>query len=585
MTRPLGWLAIGFAFVAACTTVTAPEPTNPLPSTSMAESPVPDPDQAGATAPTATTPTTQSSMTTSSSVDPAQGTSVGACWDAEREGSPGAVDLVDVTEELGLIQPLAGMHGHAAAVGDADVDGDPDLVVGTFADRPTDTYRHRGASGPAPDRLLLQRSGGFETSRGFPEARGRTSGAVMADLDLDGDLDLVLSRNPREGTRRELPSMIYRNDNGRFVPVPEAGIPSDLGGRSIGVLRIDGDELPDLFIAEDRWQGGSSVALRNLGGLRFEQATGSLGLPDDVHGLGVATGDLDRDGITDLVVGGSNRVFLGTGTGLSEVSVPELAWEVYGEEDDVAGVAMADLNRDGWLDLVIGHHYNSTLEFDRRVPVRVYLNRTSTRGGELRFQDITADAGMTPLPTKAPHVQVADLDNDGWPDIVTSASVGDGSTPLIFRHRGLENGIPVFEAVGEPGPAQYWVSAPVADFDRDGRLDIFLLEWEPSLPSRLLANRGDTGHWISVSIEAGWGGGPGTRVDVYRAGAGGSPTARLGAQDISTSVGYSAGVEAHAHFGLGGETAVDLVVTPPGSEPILVPGVAADQHLRLPGGC
>jgi hypothetical protein len=50
----------------------------------------------------------------------------------------------------------------------------------------------------------------------------------------------------------------------------------------------------------------------------------------------------------------------------------------------------------------------------------------------------------------------------------------------------------VFTTPEGMGDAQYWVAAPTVDYDRDGRLDIFLLEWEPSLPSILLRNVTET---------------------------------------------------------------------------------------------
>jgi hypothetical protein len=514
------------------------------------------------------------------------------CWSAPIEVGTGGVTLEEATEAFGLVEPLTGIMGHAGAW--ADVNGDllPDLFVGTFANRPIEDYQVRGADGPGPDRVLLSDGGGF-VDAGMDAQLGRTSGAVFADLDLDGDPDLVLSRNPQQGRERgDAPSTVYRNDDGVMVEVADAGLDPGLGGRSIGVLDIDQDGLPDLVLLEDRWTGGSSVVYRNLGDLRFEDATAAFGLPGDVHGLGVATGDLNGDGLTDVVIGGSNRVFMGTGSGLTEAFaggsqdpvIPE--WEIFGDEDDVAGVSIADVNLDGLPDLVLGQHYNSTLSRGSLVPIRLYLNRTTTPGDPPVFEDVTTAAGLVGLPTKAPHVEFVDLDNDGLVDILTSAAAGGGTIPAVFRNTGVENGIPVFEAPSDLGSPQYWVALPTADLDRDGRVDMIGIEWVSSLPSPFFHNISASGHWLEVSVDATLGGGPGTVVRVYEAGRSGDPEALLGHREIVVSQGYSAGNEAVAHFGLGGVTEVDVVVSPPPAfDPITLVGVVADQHLRLPNGC
>jgi hypothetical protein len=355
-----------------------------------------------------------------------------------------------------------------------------------------------------------------------------------------------------------------------------------MGGRSIGILDADGDGNPDIFVAEDRWSGGSSRLFVNEGRLTFRDATTELGLPTDIHGLGVAVGDLDGDRHSDLVVAGSNRVFLGTGTTFVEVAVPELTWESFGTEDDVSGAALADVNRDGRIDLVLGHHYNSTVDFGVDVPIRLYLNATEP-GGDVAFQDVTEAAGLVGLPTKAPHVQFADIDNDGWPDIVTSASADGGRLPAVFLHGGLVDDVPRFEVPDGLGSDQYWVTSPVQDVDGDGRLDVLLVEWEPKSPSVLLANESQTGHWLEISVDESLGGGIGSRVQVFAPGDRREP---LGTVDLSPTVGYTAGVATLAHFGLGQLSEVDLVLTPPPPhEPLVIERIPVDRHVRLPSGC
>lgn len=525
-------------------------------------------------------PTRISNLTTATVSTASEGYQT--CWASDTPGDSGEITLVDDTSGWNLVDALTGMRVHAVAFGDVDGDGAVDMVVGTFATAPrADIYTQRGATGPSPDRLLVQSGDQFGISDSFPAQFGRTSGAVLVDLDQDGDLDLVLSRNattrqPGAGTT------VLENIAGGFEEV-SSGIAPEIGGRSVGTVDYDRDGLLDLVIVEDRYTGGSSRLYRNTGNLEFEDVTEASGLPLDVHGLGIVTGDLNADGYADFFIAGSNRLFVGTSDGFAEVpgAIPE--WETYGPEDDVAGAAVADVNRDGRLDLVVGQHFNSTLSRGSLIPVRLYLNTTTDQ--TFSFQDVTVEAGLTGLPTKAPHVELADLDNDGWPDIVTSASAGDGALPAIFHHEGLVDGIPRFASPEGLGSAQYWVTAPVADVNRDGRLDIFAGEWDPGLPSILFLNQTTAGHWIELSVNNEVGG-VGTRVEVYEPGRADDPEALVGVREISATVGYTAGIESIAHLGVGQLASVDLVVSEAtDGSTTLLSGVPVDRHVRIGGGC
>ncbi|MDP8959442.1 MAG: CRTAC1 family protein [Actinomycetota bacterium] len=513
-----------------------------------------------------------------------EGEELAGCWSApiEAGSGPGPVAWENVTRAAGLWEPLLGMRGHALAWGDVDGDGWADVFVGTFADEPTEDYQQRGAEGPAPDRLLLGGPDGFVVDESFPTELGRTSGAAFADLDGDADLDLVVARNSRD--RYQGPgTQVLRNHQGAFEVA--SVLSSELGARSVGVLDYDGDGLLDLFIAEDRWTGGSSVLLRNEGELRFRDVTRAAGLPADVDGLGVGVADLTGDRWPDLFVAGSNRLFVNSGeASFREADSSVFSWETYGDEDDVAGVAIADLNRDGLPDIVLGQHYNSTVDDDLRVPVRLYLHQ-GVAGGSPQFEDVTEEAGLPGLPTKAPHVEVGDFDNDGWPDILTTASAEGGTLPAIFRHLGTSGGLPSFATPEGLGAEQYWVTAGSSDVDHDGRLDVMLVEWEPGRPTLLLGNDTLAGHWLSLEPGA-----IGAVVEVYEEGMLGDPGALLGSRQVVASHGYGSGSLASAHFGLGGLTEVDVRVSFPhgaagGGDPLELSSLGADQRLSLPGNC
>ncbi|CAN5826554.1 hypothetical protein BH20GEM1_BH20GEM1_02500 [soil metagenome] len=507
----------------------------------------------------------------------------------------------DVSAETGIAGLLAGAYLHTASWGDTNGDGLQDLFAGTFASPST--------SGAA--RLLLNRGSHFEDSgQRSLGITGRASGSVFADFDNDGDLDLLVSNNAiRRGSGSQTePSRLFRNDHGTFIEVTAgsgAGAQTS-NGRQAGVLDYDGDGLLDLLIVADNLRGsGPTVLLRNQGGLRFADVTAAAGLPLDIHGLGLAIGDVTGDGWPDIFVAGEpdqkrpnrNFLFLSNGDGtFRRLTADVFDWTPFtrGPEDWVSGAAMADLNRDGRLDLVVGHHFGSSTERGIGTRIRVYMNRGTSTTGDPVFEDVTVTAGIPPIVSKQPHVEVQDFDNDGWPDLYVSVLVEGkaGPAPLVFAHTGAPSD-PVFEpidAIRSLSEPRYYAGGPTADFDNDGRMDIFLSEWRSSLgtpsTSVLLRNTGAMGNWLQVEVE----GDP--ALGENRMGVGAVVTVRdpadgrlVGVREISPSYGWSSSQPAIAHFGLGSLERVDVTLQMPfGGRNTSRRGVAANHRVRLSAG-
>src|SRR5437867_2520450 len=135
----------------------------------------------------------------------------------------------------------------------------------------------------------------------MPESTG--SGGALLDFDNDGRLDIYLVHNggpnPEGGSPKSKNRLFHQESDGRFRDV-SAGSGLDVSGYGMGVAvgDLNNDGLPEVLLTEY----GNTRLFRNLGGGRFKDVTHAAGIDNTRWATAAAFFDYDRDGWLDLVV-------------------------------------------------------------------------------------------------------------------------------------------------------------------------------------------------------------------------------------------------------------------------------------------
>jgi enediyne biosynthesis protein E4 len=341
------------------------------------------------------------------------------------------------------------------------VDGAPIVFADITKQSGLDKFHHR--SGTAEKTTILDAPG---------------SGVALLDYDNDGWLDIYLlngSTVPAMKGKEPPPRamLFHNNHDGTFTDVTDkAGVANERWGFGVAVADYDNDGWPDIYVAN---YGKNRLYHNNHDGT-FTDVAEKAGVTVGGWSTGPTWGDYDRDGLLDLFVPGYVNYNLEHPILAGKNGVPEGTCQYRG-----VPVFCGPLGLIGESD----HLFHNN--------------------GDGTFTDVSLKAGVADRDGRYGFASIfADLDDDGWLDLV----VANDSTPNYFyRNRGNAT----FEdlsylsglAVNEEGRAPASMGIALGDYNRDGKLDLFITTFSDDYKT-LYRNDG-AANFTDVSYRAGLG--------------------------------------------------------------------------------
>jgi enediyne biosynthesis protein E4 len=363
-----------------------------------------------------------------------------------------------------------------------------------------------------------------------------TASRISLALLLPFSFLLTASQLPKSNSKPLAHFVDIAKKAGLTAPVVFGGVDTkkyiiETTGTGVALFDYDNDGWPDIFIvngtsldAPRSAKAPTSHLYHNNHDGTFTDVTQKAGLTHTGWGQGVCVGDYDNDGWPDLYVTyyGKNVLYHNNGNG-TFTDVSEKAGVSGSGKSWGNGCAFVDYDRDGHLDLMVANYVDFDLSTapapgDRAscmwkgvavmcgpqgLPASkniLYHNR-----GDGTFEDVSAKSHIDKADGHySLSVSTLDYDDDGWPDIFVACD----STASILYHNNRDGtftdvAITAGAAFNEDGHAQAGMGSTIADYNGDGKLDIFKTNFSDDTAT-LYRNNGN-GTFDDVTYPAGLG--------------------------------------------------------------------------------